>query len=290
MRKKIITASLTCDAGCHIAILGLHERLLEVLEEADVGFSYLLIDSKTIPEDVDMALVEGGVSTERDLELLKEIRSRSKQVVAMGSCACFGGIPSLTNLDDRKSLLKDVYMNMAANAESTIPNKDVPSVLKFVQPLSEVIQVDYQIPGCPVEEEEVLEAIKALLEGRRPEVSKTNVCDECPKERRGVLPKEPKRAIGAPPDPEICLLEQGYLCLGPVTRAGCEARCPKMGILCDGCRGPAEMCWDQGMAMLDALTALLYDKIGEYHLKTHSATFYRHTFGSSLLQRLLKKR
>ena len=287
--KKAVTLGLMACSGCHVAVVGLHEKLVELLKNVSLEHSYILMDSKTIPGNVDLAIVEGGVRTKHDEEKVLEARDKAKIVVALGSCACFGNIPSLCNLIPLEELLKTVYRETATTVEGFIPSKDLPEVFQKVRPINEVVKVDYQVPGCPPEADDIAEVLTAILTGRKPELSKKDVCDDCPRERKGEAPKELKRLHVGTPDPKRCLLEQGYVCVGPATMGGCKARCPTANVTCDGCRGPAAKTWDQGLAMLDALTAFSKDLTKEFKLSTHAAMFYRYTFASSILSKLAKE-
>ncbi|RLF24647.1 MAG: F420-nonreducing hydrogenase [Thermoprotei archaeon] len=286
--KRLAIISLMSDGGCHIAFLELHEELLHLLGQVELIHSYMLVDRREIPEHIDIALIEGGVRTTHDIELLKEARSKSKILVALGSCACFGGIPGLSNLYDLRASLDYVYRGTPTTTEGVIPHENVPSVIR-VAPISRFVQVDLQIPGCPPEPEEIKEAIVSLIKGEVPSQPSKTVCDECelgpPKEKPRRL-----RKIYEPPEPDRCLLEQGYFCMGPVTRAGCGAKCPRIGVPCDGCRGPAPKALDQGISILDALVTLAYKNIENFSLKQHSAYFYRYTFASSVIEDLLRKK
>lgn len=286
--KKIATLSLASDAGCHVMLVSLHGKLLRLLEGLKLAFSPILVDAKRIPEDVDVVLVEGSVRTTHDKDALRDARAKSKILIALGSCACFGGVQSVCNLLDKNDLLRYVYEGTESTVEGLIPREEVPEPLPYVAPVSDVVPVDFKIPGCPPEPEEVFQYLKAILEGKKPELPRKNVCDECDKKRIGILIHPLKRLHERPEDPERCLLEQGYLCMGPVTRAGCKAKCPKFNVPCDGCRGPPEETYDQGVSMIDALLTLAPRRIDGYHLKIHSAAFHRYAFSSSPIMKLIK--
>ncbi len=286
--KKIAIISLMSDGGCHIAFLDIHEELLQLLNQVNLAHSYMTVDRKDIPYDIDIALIEGGVRTTHDIELLKEARSKAKILVAMGSCACFGGIPGLSNLYDLTLSLNYVYRETPTTIKGVIPHENVPTVIR-VAPISRYVKVDFQIPGCPPESKEIKDALVSLLKGEIPSQPTKTVCDEC---KLGPPKKKPKRLrrIYEPPEPNTCLLEQGYFCMGSVTRAGCGAKCPHAGIPCDGCRGPAPKALDQGASILNALITLAYENIKEFSLKRHSAYFYRYSFASSIIEDLIRKR
>lgn len=284
----IATLSLSGDAGCHVILASLHEKLIKLLEPHELVFCQILKDSRTIPDPVDLTLVEGSVRTEYDRERLREARARTKTFVAIGSCACFGGIQSLCNVLDRQELMRETYGAMAP--ETSLPRGDLPEVLPKNLPVHEVVNVDFSIPGCPPESDEVASCLQAILSGGTPQLSLKNVCDECKKERKGKLEAKIRRLTERPTDLDRCLLELGYVCMGPATRAGCQAKCLAANVPCEGCRGPADQKYDQGVAMLDALTSAGRDAISVYSLATMSAMYHRYSFATSILAKLFERK
>ncbi len=258
MAKKVMTIWLGGCSGCHISLLDLHEKLLSVFSDGvELVYSPPLLDFKEIPEHVDVALVEGGIRNEDNVEEAEEVREAADVVIAVGTCACFGGIPGLANLFDNEELLERAYVSTptTVNEEGEPPSEDLPELTWRVHPLSDVIDVDVMVPGCPPSPEDILEAVRCALEGEEFELPRKSVCDECPREKKGKVIESVRRPFEGEPDPERCLLEQGYPCLGPATRAGCGGRCPEVGVPCAGCRGPAEGSPDQGAGMISALAS-----------------------------------
>jgi len=282
------TLSLSGDAGCHVILASLHDKLLELLEPHELAFCQILKDSKDIPDHVDLILVEGSVRTENDRERLREAGARAKILVAIGSCACFGGIQSLCNFVDSQELVKETYG--AAVAEVKSLGGSLPEVLPKNVPVHEIVEVDFQIPGCPPEPDEVVSCLGAILRGETPQLSQKNVCDECKRKRGGDFEAKIKRLTEKPSDPERCLLELGYICMGPATRAGCHAKCVAANVPCDGCRGPADLKYDQGVAMLDALIAADRETVSTYSVATMSAMYHRYSFATSVLAKLLERK
>jgi F420-non-reducing hydrogenase small subunit len=285
--KRIATVSLMSDAGCHIALANLDEKLVELSQNVEIARCQILRDEKNIPENIDVALVEGAIRTDRDEEVLKTLRNNSRVLIALGSCACFGGTPSLCNLIGLDELVTYVYQQTATTSGGQIPSTNLPKLLEEVRPVGDLVKVDYIIPGCIPEESEILGVISAALTGESFQLPRKNVCEECQKQRKGVFSKEVHRNYENPSDSSRCLLELGYFCVGPSTRAGCGARCPSFAIPCDGCRGPVDAKWDQGVSMLDSLAALARERTEGFSLKTHSAMFHRYSYASSALARLL---
>jgi coenzyme F420-reducing hydrogenase gamma subunit len=163
-----------------------------------------------IAAPIEVAFVEGAVSTPDDLETLMKLRSCSRFLVAFGTCALWGGIGAMRNGESRKELAAAVYGPAAGNLKTFNP-----------QPLHRFVKVDFAITGCPPENGELLATLAELLRGGFPLFPRYPVCTEC-REREN-----------------LCLLmERNEICLGPLTQGGCNARCPTAGIKCEGCRGP----------------------------------------------------
>ncbi|RLI27650.1 MAG: F420-nonreducing hydrogenase [Candidatus Hecatellales archaeon] len=278
-------------AGCHVAVTTLTYKLVDLLKtQLELVHSYILMDRKDIPDGIDVAIVEGGVKTSHDEEVVKELRVKSKVLIAIGDCACFGGIPGLINIYDLDSAFKAAYVENLSTVDGFRPTKDLPETKPHALPISEVVKVDYMIPGCPPRDITIENVLTALLSGEQPKLPSTTVCDECPKKKTGKPPERLRRLHEPVPDPDQCLLEQGFLCLGPVTRAGCKAECPAANIPCDGCYGPSDKTWDQGLAMLDGLIGAMKEKTPRIHLETLSGLINRYTFAASILGKLARKK
>ncbi len=211
----------SCD-GCQLSILNLEDELLGLAAAIEVAF-FLEATRLAHPGPYDLAIVEGSVSTPHELERLKQIREQSKVLIALGTCATSGGIQALRNFADADEYAHLVYAH-----------PDYLHYLKTATPLSEHVQVDYELWGCPVNKEQVLELVVALLNNRKPNLPQYSVCLEC--KRRGAV---------------CVLVDKGLPCLGPVVQAGCGAICPAFGRGCYGCFGPFRE------ANLDSLSGLL---------------------------------
>jgi len=284
---KILLLGLSGDSGCQIAAVGLHEKLLAILKANELVYAPTLIDVKEIPEKIDVAILEGGVRTEHEIELTKKIRERSGILIALGSCACFGGIPGLANLKAGDELLKTVYSEQKGTTIIEMPSVD--KLLPNQQPLSDYAKIDFKIPGCPPEMSDIATILTTLLSGGTPELSKTDVCELCPREREGEYSRKLKRIYEEIDHPKKCFLEQGFICMGPATLGGCGAPCPQAGMPCDGCRGPTEKNSDQGLTMLDALTSLTSEANENFSLPQYIGTIYRYTYPSSNLAKVLNR-
>ena len=210
-KKPVIAIlSLTCCEGCQVAIFDLGERFLEFLTKVDIG-DFQLIEGLPDVDKYDIAIVEGTAITKEQVKRLKIVRKKSKVLVAIGACACLGGVQEIKNYRNKKELIKSVYPNIRG-----IDNPKIKS-------LKEMIKVDLEIPGCPINKEEFLKLINHILETNEiPKILQNPVCVECVRRNKN------------------CLILLGKPCLGPISLAGCDAPCPAADFLCDGCRGPRE--------------------------------------------------
>ncbi len=199
--------SLTCCEGCQFAILDLGKRLLEIFEHFDLGEFGLVEDLRERPF-YDIAVVEGSPITKENIKRLKEMRKKSKFLIALGTCAHIGCVQGIKNYVDKDKKIRYVYPN--------IKDIDNPKIV----PISEYVKVDYVIPGCPINNQEFAKVLLDIKDNQLTSISDRPVCYECPLVQSG------------------CLLQKGIICLGPVTLAGCQAICTKNGQQCLGCRGP----------------------------------------------------
>lgn len=289
-KKTVATAWLSGCSGCHVALLDLGAELLEFLRQMPLAYSPLA-DAREFPE-VHVALVEGAVASEADREQLLRIREKSTYLVALGTCAMFGGIAGLRNLVTGDDALACTFQDGDQIAGGRPPEAgQVPGLLEKVTPLEAVVAVDLAIPGCPPTSAMIAKALESLLKDELPVWPSRNLCVECDRERRDILipkqqflsdsvyaPKELQELVGSAfllprrpmhaenvyssfelpeIDPHLCFLEQGVLCMGPATRQGCRARCLNVNVPCRGCFGPAPTALEQGAKMIDALAAIL---------------------------------
>lgn len=224
--------SLTCCAGCVSSFLNAGDALVEILAgEFDIVYSPTFIDLKEIP-NVDLAIVEGGVRTKDDETLIREVRAKSRILVGLGLCATHGGITSLGNTLALKNLLEKEY--------SLIDTTKLPELEDLMYPICNFVDVDYYIPGCPPMPLLIVHTLKSIVSGKQPERHQSVVCTEC---HRKIVAAKLDRLYGIyekPADPVLCMVSQGFVCLGSLTREGCGAPCPRAGFTCFGCRGPPD--------------------------------------------------
>jgi len=268
---------LSSCSGCEIAILNIGEELVPLLtEHLEVVHAPVIMDHKyfgqcgdegghlQIPDAV-VGIVTGGVSNEEHVEVLQEMRRKCKVLIALGSCATHGGIPALMNGQDGARSFAEVYRTSSTDPGVSLPDQGVPALLDRTYALDEKITVDLMLPGCPPNPAHIAEAITALLENREPELPTKSVCDTCPTRREGKGGMHKVRRFienvqfdpAKPVSDMRCLLEQGFMCMGPVTAAGCAKygapSCIEARVPCRGCFGPV---LPKGNQMLDMMNAL----------------------------------
>ncbi len=165
MKTRVATASLGGCFGCHMSLLDIDERLLELTDL--ISFDRTpLTDIKTIGP-VDLAIIEGGVCDEEHVEVLRTFRRHSKILVSMGACAITGGIPAMRNQYSLAECLQESYVNGIGLEDPQIPDDpEIPRLLNQVRPLHEVVHVDYFLPGCPPSADAIWTFLQALLNGQ----------------------------------------------------------------------------------------------------------------------------
>lgn len=195
----------SCE-GDQLQIVNLEEKLLELLEHVEVVEFREAMTGKA--DSYDISFIEGSITRPADEERIKDIRNRSRILVALGACATIGGINSMKNYRDQKTVRREVYGDKWELFD-TYP----------ARPVDAVVKVDYKVHGCPINRDEFLNIVKSLLMGQKPFVPNYPICVEC--KQNG----------------NVCVFEKGMTCVGPVTRAGCGSCCINEGAVCWGCRG-----------------------------------------------------
>jgi NAD-reducing hydrogenase small subunit len=171
--KKARVATIWLDgcSGCHMSFLDMDERLVELSEYMDVVYSPY-VDQKEFPSDVDLTIVEGALSTDHDIEMIKKIRKNSKKILALGDCAVTGNISAMKNLFGTEAVMQKAYFDLVDHNESgKYPQEIVPTLLDKVIPLNEAVAIDYFVPGCPTPADAIYEVLKAVLEGKEINIS-----------------------------------------------------------------------------------------------------------------------
>jgi F420-non-reducing hydrogenase small subunit len=302
--------------GCEESVVDLAEGILDVVAAVDIVLWPVAMDFKKkdveamADDSILVSLINGAVRTSEQEEMAKLLRKKSKLVIAYGSCAHLGGIPGLANQFQREEILKYVYEDSPStvNPGNVRPELKVgtngatvtlPSFFHTVRALNQVIDVDYYIPGCPPTPQLLKQALETLLSGTLPEhgavlAPDIALCDECPKKE--TKPSDLKFAEFKRPhwtqiDPDVCLLAQGIICMGPATRSGCGGQCISGNMPCTGCFGPTSHAKDQGAKILSALASQIEAKDEKEIDKTLTTipdpvgTFYRYALPTSLLRK-----
>lgn len=305
--------------GCEIALLEIKDKIIEVDQNYDVVFWPAAADFKYKDLEayddgyIDVCLFNGCVRNSENEHIANVLRAKSKVLVAFGACATMGGIPGLANVSSAQEIKDLVYTQNPSldNPDKVYPQEhltvpegelDLPHLYDTVKTLDQTVDVDYFMPGCPPEAHQiagVLDVVTAALkgEGALPAkgatigVAPKSCCDECERVKDEKKITGFKRIWEFIPDPEKCLLEQGLICMGPATAAGCGSRCTSVGMPCRGCYGPPEGVVDQGAKMLSTLASIVDapdpDEIARIAATVPDpvGTFYRFGLASSLLRR-----
>jgi F420-non-reducing hydrogenase small subunit len=284
-KPTLATVALGGCEGCHVSLLDAHEGLLDLLEVVDlVNTPYTGPDE--LPDHVDVVLVEGPVETEADLAHLMRAREVAGTLVAMGSCAVLGGIGGLRNLVHRRDVLETAF-GQAGMVEKQ--GDGLPRLKQRCRPVADFVDVDYTVPGCAPETKNLLACAMAAVAGDPYDPPWRNLCDECPRVKDKLL-HHTQEFISDNVfalmeldeiDPEACFLEQGVVCMGPMTREGCGAKCTSASVPCRGCMGPSRLEFEQGGKAVDALAAVLPAGALMY-MEDLIGTTYRFSLGVSV--------
>ncbi|MFH1177011.1 MAG: oxidoreductase [Acidobacteriota bacterium] len=268
--------------GCDTAILDVHEAILDIAAAADIVFWPIALDFKyqdveaMFDGDIDVTLFHGAVRNSENEHVARLLRAKSKVMVAFGSCAHIGGIPGLANLFNREEIFRRVYHDTPSTVNNgTVPQTrtavaegvlTLPEFYNTVRTLDQVVAVDYYVPGCPPTPKQILKVVQAIASGDLPArgavlgASEKTQCDECPRTKHEKRITGFRRIATEQPDPDTCFLEQGFLCLGMVTRGGCDTRCQLSGVACRGCYGPPAGVLDQGTKAIAAIASVIEAK------------------------------
>jgi F420-non-reducing hydrogenase small subunit len=303
--------------GCEIAVLNIHEKILEVDANFEVVFWPVAMDAKykdveAMPDgSILLTLFNGGMRNDENEHIAKLLRRKSQILVAFGSCANEGCIPGLANFSNVGELVQTAFHTVSTeNPHDIYPmttydvpegELHIPRLLPVLKTLAQVVEVDYYMPGCPPESHQigaVIDLVVQVLQGKAELPPKgsvigagnSTVCDECQRLRNVKTIKSFERIWGIAADPALCLLEQGIPCNGPATRSGCTARCPAAGAQCIGCYGPAEGVVDYGARLVGAFASVIDSKDPQEidrildGLVDPAGQFYRFNLAGSLLR------
>ncbi|MDR3089639.1 MAG: F420-nonreducing hydrogenase [Desulfobulbaceae bacterium] len=288
---KVKTAFLLAGgcAGCEMSVVDLSEKLVDALEALEIVFWAPTVadvkykDLEEMPDgSIDLAFVDGMIRNSENLHTVKVLRAKSKILVAFGACASLGGIAAMGDLHTKEELFKQAYKDSFStdNPDGVYPtpeylldgkyNLTIPTFLDHCSTLAQVVDVDYFVGGCPPHPNFVGTLVGAILAGNLPEKGSwltggKAVCDVCKRNpaitgHQRLPVTDIKRTVDGQPDPEACLLQQGYMCFGPITQGDCGGSCLNVNIPCRGCGGPIPGIQDYGARAVSAIASSLADE------------------------------
>ncbi len=274
--------------GCEIAVLNIHEKILDVDANFEVVFWPVAMDAKykdveAMPDEaITLTLFNGGIRNAENEAMAHLMRRKSKILVAFGSCACAGCIPGLANLSTREQIFEAVYdgvstdnpMGLRPDFQWAAPegNLHIPEFYPVLKTLDQVVAVDYYMPGCPPESHQIAAVVDLVIQALQGNATlpptgsvigagTSTVCDECPRVRNVKTIQQFTRIQHLTEiDPNLCLLEQGIPCNGPATRSGCGALCPRANAQCIGCYGSSDSAFDFGARLMTAFASVIEGK------------------------------
>ena len=272
-RPRLSCECLHACSGCEVALLNSGELFLGLLERVDIVHFPLLMDHKyqggaeqglDLPQ-AEIGLVSGGVASAEHLRVLRAMRGQCRTLVAFGTCATHGGIPALRNQWTVDQAFRTI-LSIDTDERSGEFSSSFASPLDRVYSIDEQVEVDLVLPGCPPLPETIVEAIGVLAAGERPQTTEKSVCEHCGALRSGTHHLMSRRFLanvatdpGEPIGSMRCLLEQGLLCMGPVTAGGCGGGatplCIQARVPCRGCYGPVRASGNQLLDMLNILAS-----------------------------------
>lgn len=305
--------------GCEIAVLNIHEKILDVDANFELVFWPVAMDAKykdvaAMPDkSITLTLFNGGIRNDENEALAKLLRQKSQILVAFGSCANDGCIPGLANFSQPEQVFEAAYESVTTNNPDGLrpqsqwqtpegPMIHIPTFYPALKTLEQVVDVDYYMPGCPPESHQITAVIELVIQALQGKADLpppgsvigaggSTVCDECQRQRDVKKIKGFARIHEVENlNPEICLLEQGVLCNGPATRSGCGALCPDVNAACIGCYGPAPGVVDYGARMMTAVASVIDsrdpDEINHIldGIPDPAGSFYRFSLPHSLMR------
>lgn len=311
--KLAIYWAASCG-GCEIAVVNIDAKILDVAEAFDIVLWPCVTDGKVrdverlADGEIDVCFFNGGVRNSEQEYMARLLRQKSKVLVAFGSCAMEGCIPGLGNLHTREEIFDNSYGDGGSTENpgevrpqpvSDVPEGELrlPIFYDTLKTLDQTVEVDYYLPGCPPESPRIAEAIDVILSGELPPKGAvlgldTTVCDFCPRTRSEKKITRFKRTWEVIPDEQTCLLEQGIVCCGIATRAGCGCLCPRVNSPCIGCYGPNGDVHDFGARLISGLASVIdsndpeeVDRIIQEGIPDPVGTFYRFGMAGGWLRR-----
>lgn len=202
--KVRLNTEWLCDCGgCHVALVDLHEKILNVFDSVEIQKCPVLTDEKKFPE-AEIGIVTGSVRTEHDREAALAMRKSCKTIIAMGTCAVYGGLHGAGLAHSREEIMDHVYRKSPTTKTDTIPNNSISSLEKLVIPVDEIIDVDLYLPGCPPHAHFILEALNSLIEGKELKTGQETICAGCHRVMTKTDVAEIKENSADVPDSSTC--------------------------------------------------------------------------------------
>lgn len=309
-------------AGCEMAVVDLSEKLVDALEHLEVVFwaptaaDVKYTDLEAMADDsIDVAFIDGMIRLDEHIHMAKVMRAKARTLIAFGICASLGGTAGLGSLHSKEELFRKAFADTPTtdNPDGIFPQPHclvdgkyeltLPAYEEKVRTLKQLVDVDYFIGGCPPHHSHVAAAITALVGGQLPAKGSwitggKAVCDVCERNpaKKGdangqnrTMVNRVLRTTEGTPEPEICLLQQGYICFGPITQGDCGASCLNVNIPCRGCGGPIPGNEDYGAQALTTIGSILEDDQVTAELMSKypnlAKLFYRYALPSGTLPR-----
>ena len=289
MKTTISTEWLSGCSGCHVAVVDLHETLCHLMDSVEFVRIPVLMDEKSYPK-ADIGLVEGAIRSEHDRESLLKMRESVTTLVAFGTCAVYGGPSGIGWLHSADSVLRCVYCQGPTNTSKQLPDKESPPLEQSVTPIDEAVKVDLFVPGCPPNPFWIASALTALGTSDRSLLTSKTVCSRCERKMKKTSGATLQKASVSAPDPDVCFLSQGVVCLGSVTLERCLSQCPNRGVACSGCAGPStDIITEPHLDIrtmvskrMHMLTGIDQKEIQEY-MEHQAKTFYAYSLASPIM-------
>jgi F420-non-reducing hydrogenase small subunit len=298
--------------GCEIAVLDIDEKILDVVGLVDIVFWPVAIDIKykdveAMPDkSIDVTLFNGAIRNDENEHMAKLLRRKSKVLVAFGSCAHEGCVIGLANLWDRETVFNRAYVETPStdNPDTVFPTTSLtvdegelklPEFYDTLKTLDQTVEVDYYLPGCPPQPEWILKAVEAIATNQLPPKGSVigpskSICDECPRTKHDRKLAKINRIYEIDDDGDTCFWDQGVVCMGPATRAGCNAQCLSANMPCTGCQGPGPGVLEQGSAMISAVSSIIVDDAVLDQFVDPIGSFYKFSLPHSILRRRRMKK
>jgi len=289
MKTTVATEWLSGCSGCHVALVDLHEKLLNLVDAIDFVRLPVLMDEKGYPP-ADVGIVEGAIRSAHDRAAVIAMRESVKTLIAFGTCAVYGGPSGIGWLHTPDSLLKRVYAEGPTNEPTAMPDDTVPALEPSVIPIDEVVPVDLYLPGCPPHPAWIAETLGAVRDPIRHPLEQKTVCSQCErtmKKQKGVKLQTGQTTAS---DDRLCLLCQGIVCLGSVTMERCQSPCPNRGVACAGCAGPSfDIIIEPHLDIktmvakrMHLLTGIAMKEINDY-IEREARTYYSYALASPVI-------